>query len=274
MVEILMSTYNGEKWMDEQIESIVNQTYKDWLLLVRDDGSSDNTVKKLYEWKERLGKKMRIIEGKNVGVTKSFEILLKENETQYCMMCDQDDYWKREKVELSMQQMMDEERKHPDQPVVVFTAVDLVDGDLKPLGKTFFEQNQFDFPFAKRFKNICVCNCVAGCTMLINWRAKQLVLPFSEKVPMHDWWIAAKVAKNGILSVVETPTMLYRQHGDNVCGAKKAENGYYERLAKNPKALWDKYSEVAGFLRDVGFRGGFVAWLFYKLRHIIHRKCA
>lgn len=260
--------------MDEQIESIANQTYKDWRLVVRDDGSKDDTVKKLYEWKEKLGEKIRIVEGENVGVIKSFEMLLQLASTEYCMLCDQDDYWKPEKVEISMEEMMKIEEKNPYKPAMVFTSVDLVDGDLKPLGKTFFEENQFDFPFAMKFHNICVCNCVSGCTMLINWRARKMVVPFSERVLMHDWWIAALVAKNGVVSVVETPTMLYRQHGSNICGSKEKEKGYYGKLAKSPATIRGKYAEVAGFLEDVGFKGGYLAWLFFKIRHIIHRKCA
>jgi len=269
-----MSTYNGVRWMDEQIESIAKQTFKDWRLVVRDDGSSDDTVKRLYEWKEKLGEKMRIVEGENVGVIKSFEKLLSECESEYCMLCDQDDYWKPTKVEMTMGEMLDIEEREPGKPAMVFTSVDLVDGDLKPLGKTFFEENQFDFPFAMRFHNICVCNCVSGCTIMLNRRAKKLVVPFSENIPMHDWWIAALVARTGVVGVVTIPTMLYRQHGNNICGSKEKEEGYYGKLAKSPATIFGKYREVAGFLRDVGFRGGFPAWLFFKVRHVIHRKCA
>lgn len=274
MVEILMSTYNGEQWLDEQIESIAYQTYTDWRLIVRDDGSKDDTVKKLYEWKEKLGKKkIRIIEGENVGVIKSFEILLHKAHSEYCMLCDQDDVWKHTKVEMTMLEMERIEKIKPHAPAMVFTSVDLVDETLKPLGKTFFEENQFDFPFAMKFHNICVCNCVSGCTIMLNWRARRMVIPFSENVPMHDWWIAALVAKKGIVGVVKTPTMFYRQHGGNVCGSKEKEKDYYENLAKSPATIRNKYLEVADFLKDVGFRGGYLAWLFFKVRHVIHRKC-
>lgn len=275
MVEILMSTYNGVKWMDEQIESISNQTYNDWRLIVRDDGSNDDTVKKLYEWKEKLGKKkMRIIEGENVGVIKSFEILLRKAHSEYCMLCDQDDVWKRTKMEMTMNEMQRIERFKPNKPAMVFTSVDLVDENLKPLGKTFFEENHFDFPFAMKFNNICVCNCASGCTMMLNWRARRIVVPFSENVPMHDWWIAALVARKGIVSVINIPTMFYRQHGGNMCGSKQKEKDYYNNLAKSPATIIRKYAEVRKFLWDVGFRGGFLMWLFFKIRHVIHRKCA
>lgn len=274
MVEILLSSYNGSRWIDEQIESIVNQTYTEWRLIVRDDGSKDDTLKKLYEWREKLGKKkIRIIEGENIGVIKSFETLLKKAHSEYCMLCDQDDVWKRTKVEMTMNEMQRIEKVKPKKPAMVFTSIDLVDENLKPLGTTFFEQNKFDFPFAMSFSNICVCNCVAGCTMMLNWRARRMVVPFSENAPMHDWWIAALVARKGILGVVKMPTMFYRQHGNNVCGAKATANGYYGNLAKSPATIIKKYAEVRKFLWDVGFRGGFLMWLFCKIRHVIHRKC-
>lgn len=269
-----MSTYNGTRWMDEQIESFVGQTYADWRLVVRDDGSSDDTVCKLYQWKERLGDKIDIIEGKNVGVIKSFEMLLAQCKAEYAMYSDQDDYWKPEKIEVTMNRMKEEEKNHPDKPVVVFTSVDLVDSQLKSLGQTYFQQNKLDFPFAKRFNNVCVCCPAAGCTMMINRKARELVLPFSEHALMHDWWIIARVAKEGILSVVETPTMLYRQHGNNVCGARAMEKDYHLKLMGKPLTIISKYAHERKFLWAVGFRWGFVGWLFFKLRHILHRKCA
>ncbi len=91
---------------------------------------------------------------------------------------------------------------------------------------------------------------------------------------MHDWWIAALVARKGVVGVVKIATMLYRQHGGNICGSKEKEKDYYGTLAKSPATIFGKYVEVRKFLRDVGFRGGFLAWLFFKVRHVIHRRCA
>ncbi|MCQ2344592.1 MAG: glycosyltransferase family 2 protein [Paludibacteraceae bacterium] len=273
MVEIVLSSYNGSRFIDQQIESIANQTFGDWLLTVRDDGSQDDTVQRLESWQNRLGERMRIMPSEgNVGVVRSFELLLGFSKGDYVMMCDQDDVWLPRKVEMTLEMMKEEEKKNSGKAVAVFTSINLVDGELKPKGMTFFEQNHFDFPFAKTFNNICVCNCVAGCTMMLNRNALRVALPFAESVPAHDWWVAAKVARNGILSVLETPTMLYRLHGNNVCGADVMEDGHYRKLMKSPLAVWRKYAEVRQFLKDVGFRWGFAGWLFYKLRHVAHRK--
>lgn len=273
MVEIVLSSYNGKHFIDQQIESIAGQTHGDILLTVRDDGSSDDTVQRLGAWRERLGKRMRILPSEgNVGVVRSFEILLSQSVGDYVMMCDQDDVWLPRKVELTLDKMREEEKANPGKAVAVFTSVNLVDGDLKSKGMTFFEQNHFDFPFAGSFYNICVCNCVAGCTMMLNRKALDVALPFASDVPAHDWWIAARVAHEGVLSVLMTPTMLYRLHGNNVCGAAVMEEGHYRKLMRSPLAVWRKYAEVRRFLKDVGFRLGFVGWLFLKLRHVAHRK--
>lgn len=273
MVEIVLSSYNGRKYIDQQIESIANQSHKDLLLTVRDDGSSDDTVQRFERWKERMGERMRILPSEgNVGVVRSFELLLAASVGDYVMMCDQDDVWLPGKVEMTLAKMKEEEAVNTGKPIVVFTSINLVDGDLNPKGMTFFEQNHFDFPFAGRFNNICVCNCVAGCTMMLNREALRIALPFADNVPAHDWWVAAKIAREGVLSVLMTPTMLYRLHGHNVCGADVMEEGHYRKLMRSPLAVWRKYASVRRFLRDVGFRWGFAGWLFFKLRHVAHRK--
>lgn len=270
MTEIVMSTYNGELWVDEQIESIVKQTYTDWQLTVRDDGSTDKTIYILEKWKERLGNRMRLVKGENIGVVKSFESLIRMAEGEYIMMADQDDVWLEKKIEMTMAKMKEEERKHPDKGIMVFTSVLIVDENLRGDGMTFFEQHKFRFPFAMKFENICVNDCVAGCTTMINRQARNMVLPFAESAPMHDWWMTAIIARDGILSVVEEPTMLYRQHGDNVCGVEKAGIKHYVRLALMPWRMHLEYRKVESFLHEVNF-GGETKWFYHKIKHIIYR---
>lgn len=272
MIEILLSSYNGARWIDQQIESIANQNCVDWLLTVRDDGSSDDTVQRLQAWKYKLGDKMRILPSEgNVGVVRSFEILLEQSIGEYVMMCDQDDVWLPEKVQVTYERMLEVEAKNPGKAVLVFTSVELVDGELRPLGTTFFQQNRFDFPFALEFNNICVCNCIAGCTAMINREAVRLSLPFGKHSPYHDWWIAARVSKHGILSVIEEPMMLYRQHGDNACGMKQTDPHHYVSLLRHPIKAHREFSVLEPFLREVGF-GGMPKFYICKIRHYIHRK--
>lgn len=270
MVGIVMSTYNGERWVGEQIESIAKQTYTDWRLTVRDDGSTDKTVSILREWEAKLGERMRVVEGENIGVVKSFEKLIETAEEDYIMMADQDDVWLEHKVETTLNKMQQEEQRHPDKGIMVFTSVWIVDEKLQGEGVTFFEQHKFRFPFAMLFENICVNDCVAGCTTMINRKAREMVLPFADSAPMHDWWMTAIIARDGVLSVVEEPTMLYRQHGDNVCGVEKAGWRHYAGLALMPWRMHTEYKKVARFLDDVKF-GGELKWLYYKLRHVVCR---
>lgn len=271
MVEILLSTYNGEKWLDEQLQSLETQTFSDWKLTVRDDGSSDGAKDILKAWKSRLGEKMRIVEAENVGVTRSFEKLLEMTDAEYVMLCDQDDVWLPRKIEWTMEKMREEELRSPGKAVMIFTSIELVDSKLEPMGKTFFQQNKFDFPFALRFENLCVNNCVAGCTTMLNRKARELVLPFSKNALIHDWWMSLRVAKDGIISVLETPTMLYRQHGDNVCGAEPAKVRHYISLIIKPWEMHREFKRVEPFLRDAGFEGE-ARWFYYKIRHLLRRK--
>lgn len=271
MVEIVMSTYNGEQWIDEQIESIARQTYTDWQLTIRDDGSTDKTISILEKWKERLVNRIRLVKGENIGVVKSFESLIRMAEGEYIMMADQDDVWLEKKIEMTISRMKEEEQKHPGKAILVFTSVLIADENLKSDGTTFFEQHKFRFPFAMKFENICVNNCVAGCTTMINRKAKEMVMPFAGSVMMHDWWMAARIARDGILSVIEEPTMLYRQHSDNLCGVKKAGLSHYAGLILSPWKMHTEYNKVEKFLKDVGFSSE-TKWLCAKMRHLIYRQ--
>lgn len=272
MIDIVLSTYNGAEWLDQQIESIVGQTFGDWHLIARDDGSTDATPDILRAWQERLGQKMTIMASReNLGAARSFERLLEAAEARYIMFADQDDVWLPNKIELTLSRMVDTERLHPGEPVLVFTSLRIVDSNLSDTGDTFFSRYGYDFPFSARFNNICVNCCVTGCTMMLNKRAKAVSLPFGAHAPMHDWWIGATVARTGVLSVIEQPTMLYRAHGDNLCGVRKVEPHHLGRMLLHPRANLSRFNALKPFLEEVGF-GGMAKFYFYKTRHYLHRK--
>ena len=116
-IEILMATYNGEKYISEQINSIINQTYKNWKLLIRDDGSKDETLEILKEY-EKKDKRINILRDTkgNLGFVKNFEELLKNSSEEFIMFSDQDDYWLENKIELYINELIklsEIERKNP-----------------------------------------------------------------------------------------------------------------------------------------------------------------
>ena len=217
-VAILMSTYNGEKYLAEQIESIINQSYSNWHLYIRDDGSTDNTVKIIKKYSSQNSKITFYNENniKNIGVTNSFVELLMGTSADFYMFSDQDDFWKSEKVNVTVKAMLNNSAY--DKPICVFSELEVVDKDLNPLRRMNGHNVWLDFP------HFLFGNCVTGCTMMINQRLKdtlRLEQTDFNKVYLHDWWIALFASAFGKLIYLNQPTILYRQHGNNVEGSKK-----------------------------------------------------
>ena len=119
MVDILMATYNGEAFVEEQVQSIINQTYTDWRLLVHDDGSTDKTMEILHRLAEEDERVVVIEDGvQHLGVAKNFIHLAKQSTAAYCMFCDQDDVWLPNKVEKMVHAI---EQYNQGVPQVVYT---------------------------------------------------------------------------------------------------------------------------------------------------------
>lgn len=217
-VAILMSTYNGEKYLNDQIDSIMNQSYSDWHLYIRDDGSTDNTpsIIRMYEKKDARITFLNKNNIQNVGVTKSFLTLLQNVAADLYMFSDQDDVWKENKIMLSVNAI--ENGATPEQPACVFSELQVVDKKLHPLRLMNGNNVWFDFP------HFLFGNCVTGCTMMINQALKsklKLNLTNINHLYLHDWWIALIASSLGKLIYINEPTILYRQHGNNVEGSKK-----------------------------------------------------
>lgn len=233
MVEILLSTYNGERYIREQIDSILQQTYVDWHLLVRDDVSTDSTVEIINQYISKYPDKISLLpRDKNLGSMRSFEQLLKSANATYYMFCDQDDVWLPNKIENALSCIRSIET--PNIPIVVFSDLQVVDENLHTIHSSFFQNARINTSYLLRKKEtLAVNNCAAGCTMLFNNEAKNLSLPFGEKAVMHDAWVLLSVlANNGIIKQIQPADILYRQHGKNVCGAYSVKYNFKYILSK------------------------------------------
>lgn len=223
---ILLSTYNGERYLRDQIESILTQTSTDWRLYVRDDGSTDATRVMLTGLAMRDSRISLFFEA-NLGVAGSFFRLLRtagEAASVY-VFCDQDDIWHPEKLAVQAAALAGRSGS----PALTYSALRLVDAAGAPLAR------QYSLPAAPEFPNILVQNRIAGCTMAINAAAASLVrenLPDPTNVVMHDWWILLVVSAFG--TMLPTPDILvdYRQHGGNVIGIKNGLAGSVQRLRR------------------------------------------
>ncbi len=271
-IDILLSTYNGAKYLAALLDSVIRQTNTNWRLLVRDDGSTDGTVTILEDYIHRFPDKITwLSDSTKVGVIRSFEQLLASSEADYYMFADQDDVWKDDKVEISLAAIRQLEEKYPNQAAVCYTNLELVDENMQPLHTTFWHYNRLKMPMANRWIWTCVGNPMAGCTCIMNNLAKSAVLPFPSCVPMHDWWIIAKVGKIGVVDYVPQTTILYRQHADNTCGVSHPTWRYYARIIKSPSAKWQEFKALEPFLQTIGF-GSAAKYMVYKVVYALIRR--
>ena len=229
MIEILLSTYNGEMFIEEQVNSILNQSYKDWHLTIRDDGSTDSTLSVINRLASANNDKISIIDdNRNLGCKKSFETLLANADAEYYMFCDQDDVWLEDKIKHAIEILEEAVGKGSDIPCVVCSDLRLVDKDLTDLGLTFWQATKTNVQILDTPEKLSVNNYVAGCTMLFNIAAKKVSMPFGTHCIMHDAWIALKtLTSSGRIVISPYADILYRQHGGNTVGATKIEDRFY-----------------------------------------------
>ncbi len=222
-VDVLMATYNGETYLEEQVQSIQDQTFGQWRLLVCDDGSTDGTPGLIRRLAGEDGR-IHVLEDERLhrGPSGRFLWLLGQSDAGYVLFSDQDDVWAPNKVEeLLLAARQCEEELGDDVPVLAFCDAEVVDSTLSPVAPSFLRLEHFD-PSATQFRRLLVGNMAPGCTMLIN-RALIDALGEVEDVQgivMHDWWIMLVAAALGKIAFVDQPLVKYRQHGANVEGAR------------------------------------------------------
>lgn len=218
-IDILMATYNGEKYLREQIDSILNQTYSDFRLLISDDNSQDSTRDILNEYVQKDSRVIVFLQKKNLGVIKNFEFLMKKVENEYFMFSDQDDIWQKDKVKMSFEKIISENCD------LVYTNLEVVNRDLQLLNKSYWKLKGFDNKIRKynNFQSLFLNNYITGCTMIVNskWIDRVLPLPHNSKYILHDYWITLIVSKFGKIAYIDEPLVKYRQHNDNEVGSKR-----------------------------------------------------
>ena len=211
-VQILMSTYNGERFIRKQLDSIVRQTYP-VSLYIRDDGSTDATLDIIREYEERYNF-ISHIEGDNIGVIHSFFTLLGRADVSADMyaLADQDDIWFDDKIEKAVDRLntMDEDR-----PCMYCSAQTLIDADDNVL-----DVRMGSVTMRPGFGNAVVENIATGCTCVINRKLLWLAKEEPEYTIMHDWWLYMLASSMGEFYYDPEPHMYYRQHGNNTMGSR------------------------------------------------------
>ena len=216
-VDILMATYNGEKYLRPQIDSILNQTFKDFNLIICDDCSKDSTWQILEEYQKRDSRVKIIKNEKNLGYNKNFEKLLSYVESDYFMLSDQDDFWLENKVEESYKKITSENLN------LVCSDLEVVDGDLNTIHKSMWEfwpdyNIKTKIKKSKDYRSCLMTNCITGCTTIINSKLIPKLVPLPGYPIVHDWWIGLVAGSMGEIGYIEKPLIKYRQHGNNQIG--------------------------------------------------------
>lgn len=236
-IDILMATYNGEKYISEQISSILNQTYKNFRLIICDDCSTDKTYQILKEY-EKQDKRIEVYKNKtNLGVIKNFEFLLSKVKNKYYMFSDQDDVWIDNKIELTYKKIIEEKAE------LVFTDLEIVDDKLNIISNSFNRYKKL-YRKIKKFNDIrqvYLYNVVTGCTIMSTYQYINEFLPLCKNNNiLHDHYIPLCIyLLGGKIVYLDIPTIKYRQHGNNEVGVKR----FVDKL--------DSYEKIRSHLIDV-----------------------
>lgn len=220
LVTVCMSTYNGSKYLSEQIDSIINQTYDNWQLYVHDDGSTDKTVEILKNYQIKDNRIHLVESNEHQGIIKAFLNLVYNVESNYYMFSDQDDIWLNNKVSI----MVNNANSHDNEkPLLLHTKFKKIDGK-----GIIIDDGENEVNERTDFKFFAIANNVTGCTTLFNLALRNKLIEDNnvniinyDNLFMHDWWIGIIASAFGEVTYLDDRPVLYRQHDNNVLGAQK-----------------------------------------------------
>lgn len=235
-VQVLMSTYNGERFLREQMESVLNQTWKNLEILIRDDGSQDQTREILKDYNERYSN-IHIFLEDNCGVVRSFFELLKKSDADYVAFCDQDDIWMERKIEAAVAKLRQEQG-----PALYCSNKILTDSAGNPMNRQDSRKRRPGFGNAAVE---CICT---GCTAVMN---RELADIIKKRLPdhaiLHDWWSYLVACYVGTVIFDEHAYIKYRQHEQNVVGARP---GFWGGVCSKAAYLKQNHGKLKGQLMD------------------------
>ena len=243
-IDILMATYNGEKYLVEQLDSIINQTYHNWNLLIRDDNSTDKTLEIIQNYHKK-DKRIKILKDNkgNLGIVRNFEELLKSSESEFIMFSDQDDIWVENKLDMYLKMI----EKIKNKGFMIHSDAILFDKNKSNILKdTFISKKAIN----RGLKNVFFNYFVQGATILISKEIKNFILPFPKEVYLHDRYIHLISELFFERIFVNKALIYYRQHGDNQIGAKNtirellSKRYFDERDRQLIKVIYNKYGSL------------------------------
>ena len=248
MVTVLLATYNGGKYLEEQLNSLIKQTYTDFRIIIRDDGSSDNTAEIISRYSEVFADKIIVCpstEPTHSAAGNFFKLIEMYND-DYIMLADQDDHWLPEKIEKTFSAMKKAEENYGvDTPILVHTDLCVADEKLNIISNSFIKYQGLS-PENTELNRTLMQNSVTGCTVMFNRALQEKLFTLPQVTAMHDWWLALIASALGKIEYLNEPTILYRQHGNNEVGAKDYKSlSFLKSRLKNIKKSKETYKIIS-----------------------------
>lgn len=247
-VVVLLGTFNGRNFLEEQVESIFQQTFDQWVLLIRDDGSTDDTPKLLDQFRQG-DPRIELLQDNlgRVGVVRNYGLLMeaaKERCPDVVFFADQDDVWMPHKLTTQIEMIRNLEQAHSSEiPILVYSDLSVVDENLQVIHPSFMRlQNLIHEPVAP-LRTLLSQNLVTGCATAINRSLLTVAIPVPEVAVMHDWWLALCAGAFGVIGYTSEPLLFYRQHSNNQIGAPGWWN-LFNVLSPTTRRRWRTHSLV------------------------------
>jgi glycosyltransferase involved in cell wall biosynthesis len=244
LISVVICTYNGEKYLEEQLRSVMNQTYKKLEIIINDDCSTDNTLE-VAKVLQAEDKRIKIYKNEtNLGFNKNFETSLKYAEGELISLCDQDDIWVLDKIERQYNLLKKENSS------LVYCNANLIDAEGKDLEKNLFQQLHVTPISGDTQLGLIYDNCISGNTLMFKKSLLDKIYPIPEKI-FFDRWIGFVASYEGPVSVIKESLIYYRQHGGNVTDVlreKKKKKTLKMRIEKRQAAFEIKVEQFEAFL--------------------------
>lgn len=218
MISVCLACYNGQKYIKQQIDSILCQLGEADELIISDDGSKDDTLEIIHGYNDR---RIKILTNHNHGVNNNFENALSFASGEYVFLCDQDDIWMPNKVKITIEAL----QKY----VMVVHNARLIDGDGKQMGKTYYECT----PNKSGFWGNLWKSRYLGCCMAFRSSLLKELLPFPKNVFGHDYWIGLYTDCKYHVHFMDDVLICYRRHENNVStSSEKSKDSYYTMIVR------------------------------------------
>ena len=242
VISVAMTTYNGEDYLKEQLDSILSQSYNAFEIIICDDGSTDSTLEILDQYRKEYPNIYVYTNQCNLGYVKNFERVIGLCNSEYIALSDQDDIWLKDKLQLQIEAMFETEEATKETPVLIHSDLNMIDENGLLIQRSYSDFRGYKLKVTKDLGHILGPNGVMGNTIMINKALKEKILPFSRYVDVHDYWIAVISELCGVRINLSTPLVQYRIHQTNASNDKRSLYSSKKSLQTTRKMLTRQYT--------------------------------